>query len=500
MSDWPALEVRGITKSFPGVVALDRVSFDLRYGELHALCGENGAGKSTLIHLLAGVYPPDSGEILLDGRTVILPNPHAAAVAGIGVVFQERSLAPNLSVAENVFANRQPVRRGGRIDQPELHRRTAELLARFGLEVDPRLPVASLTAARQQMVEILKAVSLGSRVLILDEPTSSLATAEVEHLFANLRALRADGLSMIYVSHHLREVFELSDRITVLRDGRHQLTAPTGELTEDDLVRSMVGRAVTDLYGKPAAPPGEVVLAVEDAARPPDFAGVSFTLRHGEILGLAGLAGAGRTELARGLIGAEPLTAGRILLHGRPIAVRSPRQAIAHKLAYLTEDRKLQGLFLDQPLRDNLVAAALGRFSKAGLLDQPAITAYAENSRAELGIVTPSVAQRVVNLSGGNQQKVLLGLWLATEPEVLIADEPTRGVDVGARSEIYRQLRALAGRGVAILLISSDPPEVLGLSDRVLVMRAGRLVAEIPGAEATEERVVAAAAGMGERV
>ncbi len=484
------LEATEITKTFPGVRALDRVSFDLRRGEVHALVGENGAGKSTLMHVLGGVYRPDSGRILLDGREVSFPDPHSACLHGVSVVFQELSLSDNLSIAENIFANRQPTRRWGMIDWADLHARTADVLRLFEWDIDPATPVGDLSAPKKQVVEILKALSRKPSVLILDEPTSSLAASETEMLFRNIRWLKAEGMSVIYISHHLSEVFELADRVTVLRDGKLVETCAITDVTEDDLVRKMVGRELTDMYGSRTSPIGEERIRIMGPMSP------MLSIRAGEILGIAGLAGAGRSELARAIIGCEPFD-GRIYLDGREIAIRSPEDAVAHRIAYLSEDRKADGLFLDMAIRDNCAAPSLRSFAtRLGLMDDRAVTERSCGFCGEFGIATPDVWQKVGLLSGGNQQKVLLAMWIGIKPLVLIADEPTRGVDVGARSEIYRMLRTLAAEGVAIMLISSDLPEVLGLSDRILVMRNGGIAAEFLREEATEERIIACAAGV----
>jgi len=494
------LAVRDVVKTFPGVRALDRVTFQLRRGEVHALVGENGAGKSTLIHILAGVHQPDSGEMLLEGEPVRFADPHASAGRGIGVVFQDRSLSVNLSVAENVFANRQPVtnRWLGLIDRARLQNETSEFLDLFRLRVGPGTPVRRLSAALQQLVEILKAISARPSILILDEPTSSLSAAETELLFENIRRLKRGGLSVIYISHHLSEVFEIADRVTVLRDGRHVDTCDVGEIGEQELVGKMVGRELVDLFGTRSGEIGPECFRAETVSRGSDFRDVSLSVRRGEIVGVAGLAGAGRTELGRGIFGAEPLDSGSMYLDGKQVTVRSPTEAIANRIGYLTEDRKEQGLFLEMAVRENCVAANLRAFSgHSGLVDEKAVTDFARRCRDDFNIVTPSLDQKVVNLSGGNQQKVLLSMWIAVQPKLLIVDEPTRGVDVGARSEIYRRLRELAASGVGILMISSDLPEILGLSDRVLVMRNGRLVREFTSEEASEENVISHATGLG---
>ena len=494
------LEALEIVKTFPGVRALDRVSFDLRRGEVHALVGENGAGKSTLMHVLGGVYQPDSGRVLLDGKEVSFTDPRSASLHGISVVFQELSLSDNLSIAENIFANRQPTGRAGLIDWGELHARTREILGLFDWDADPSTPLGDLSAPKKQVVEILKALSREPGVLILDEPTSSLTVHETEMLFRNIRRLRDAGLAIIYISHHLHEVFQLADRVTVLRDGKLVETCDIGDVTEDDLVRKMVGRELTDMYGRRTTPIGGERFRIVTAGpiRPMGPIGPvqDLSVKAGEIVGIAGLAGAGRTELARAIMGCEPFE-GSIYLDGRRIAIRSPEDAVAHRIAYLTEERKVDGLFLEMAIRENCAAPRLREFAgRFGLMDDRAITDRAEDYRREFGIATPDAWQKVGLLSGGNQQKVLLAMWIGIRPLVLIADEPTRGVDVGARSEIYRLLRGLAAEGVAVVLISSDLPEVLGLSDRVLVMRTGSIVAEFPREEATEEKIIACASGL----
>ena len=493
------LEARQIVKTFPGVRALDGVRLRLVQGEVHALVGENGAGKSTLIHVLGGVLPPDSGQIRLHGEEVRFHNAHDAALKGIGVVFQELSLSPNLSVAENIFANRQPVGRLNLIRRRRLNADAAELLEWFRCDVDPRTPVARLPIGTQQVVEILKAVSQRPRVLILDEPTSSLAGPDTQLLFRAIHQLKQGGTSFIYISHHLPEIFEIADRVTVFRDGKYVDTKKTADVTESSLVNMMVGREIDNIYGQRTASVGEEYFRVHAASRGKAFRDVGFTLRRGEILGIAGLVGAGRTELGRGIFGVEPLESGRIELEGQTLAIRSPREAIRRGIGYLTEDRKLQGLFLRMTVRDNCAAASLDRF--AGRMDwmtDRALNRFAEDCRRKFNIVTPSIRQRLGNLSGGNQQKVLLAMWMGISPRVLIVDEPTRGVDVGARSEIYASLRRLAAEGVGIIMISSDLLEILGLSDRILVMRGGRLAGEFSAADATEEKIIACAAGVAE--
>lgn len=493
----PVLQVREVVKTFPGVRALDRVSFDLARGEVHALVGENGAGKSTLMHILGGVYAADSGEILLDGTEVTFTNPHSAARHGISVVFQELSLSANLSIAENVFANNHPVRFPNMIDWRELYEQTRTLLDLFDWDIDPATPVGELPAALQQVVEILKAIARKPRVLILDEPTSSLTTAETQLLFRNVRRLKEAGQSVIYISHHLSEIFELADRVSVLRDGKHVATNQIGDVTEDSLVRQMVGRELADMYGTRADSIGEECFRVENAHCAGAFQDVSLSVGKGEIVGLAGLAGAGRTELGRAIFGVEQLDGGLMFLEGKRVSIRNCGDAIANRIAYLSEDRKGDGLFLDMSIQENCVAPSLSKFAdKLGMMDDSAVAGFARTTTDRFGIVTPSIDQQVGLLSGGNQQKVLLAMWIGIRPRLLVADEPTRGVDIGAKSEIYAILRKLAAEGVGILLISSDLPEVLGLSDRVLVMRNGAIAGEFTREEATEESIIACAAGV----
>lgn len=493
----PVLELCEMVKTFPGVRALDGAHLDVRTGECHGLVGENGAGKSTLMNIAAGVCSPDSGTILIDGKPVAFDGPQEATRRGVAVVFQELSLSPNLSVAENVFANRQPTGPFNFIRWAELHRQTAEMLSLFELDVDPGTAVKRLPMAQRQVVEILKALSTKPRVVILDEPTSSLTALETRLLFKAIRRLKTDGVSFIYISHHLPEIFESTDRVTVMRDGRFVETFQTDAVTEDVLVRRMVGRELSAMFGGRVAETGAEYFRVEGASRGKEFRDVSFGLKRGEIVGVAGLVGAGRTELGRALCGIEKLDSGTITLDGARLEFRSPADAIRHGVGYLTEDRKEQGLFQRMSVRDNCAAPSLRAFSgRCGWLNDSSIDDSASRHRATFSIATPSIHQSVGNLSGGNQQKVLLAMWMGIKPRVLVVDEPTRGIDVGARCDIYSRLRELATTGVGILMISSDLQEVLGLSDRVLVMRAGCLVADMPRPEASEEKIIALAAGV----
>lgn len=494
----PALEVTGLHKRFGGVQALSGVSLEVRAGEVHALVGENGAGKSTLINLLVGTLQADSGSIRVGGQEMRFRSAREAARAGIAAVFQELSLVNTLSVAENIYANRQPVNRFNFIQFDLLRRQTGALMEKLGVWLDPDQLVGRLSVAERQMVEILKALAANPCVLLLDEPTSSLTQRETEVLFRLIHRLRQEGEAIVYISHHLQEVLELADRVTVFRDGRHVTTRPRAGLTEPDLVKLMVGRELQDIYGQ-RRPVNRAIgprVRVEALERKPYFSGVSLEIWPGEIVGLSGLVGAGRTELGRALLGAEPAHSGRILLEGREIRPRNPAEGIHLGIAYVTEDRKQQGLFLRHSIRENLAAPRLDRFAWPwGWLRDRQMTDYAEQCRQRSRIITPHLEQKVGKLSGGNQQKVLMAAWTGLEPRFLIADEPTRGVDVGARREIYEQLRQMAVQGAAILLISSDLQEIFGLSDRILVMRQGRIVACFDPRKATEEMVIGAALG-----
>ncbi len=500
------LEARGIVKEFPGVRALDGVDLVIKKGEVHALVGENGAGKSTLMLTLGGIHQPDEGFLRMNGRRVVFESPFDANEAGIGIVYQELSLVPALSIAENIFANRQPLNRFGLVDKNRMAADTTELLALFDLEcLDPLMPVKALSIANQQVVEILKAISVDPKILIMDEPTSSLTEVEIERLFENIRKLKEDrGLSFIYISHHLPEIFAIADTVTVLRDGRYVCDAQVSEIDEDFLVTNMVGRTIGNMYGYRAAEDkvGETVFEVRNLTKRGLFQDISFSVGRGEIVGFAGLVGAGRTEVGRAIFGAEPADSGSIRLKGKPYRADAPNNAINQGIGYLTEDRKNEGLFLDSSIRENVVANHLYDFS-SGQIDfmrDDRIRSFASHCMDQYRISAPGIDTRVVSLSGGNQQKVLIGAWLGIEPDVLIVDEPTRGVDVGAKSDIYQLLRELARRGTAIVMISSDLPEVLGMSDRIYVMQSGRIVGEVPGVDATEERIIALATGSSEGV
>jgi ribose transport system ATP-binding protein len=491
----PRLELRGISKRFPGVVALDDVHFDLRAGEVHVLVGENGAGKSTLVKILSGIYQPDEGEILLNGRTVTLPDPHAAQVLGISTVHQELNLVPHLDVGRNMYLGREPMRGAGVIDWPALYRNASAQLALLGMTLDPRTRVRQLGVALQQMTEIAKALVAEARVLILDEPTAAITAEEANQLFRIVDTLRERGTGIIFISHHLEDATRIGDRVTVFRDGQYVATRPMAETTPREMIRLMVGRELTQQFPEREHRPGDVALRVSNLRRQGILEEISFEVRRGEIVGLAGLVGAGRTEVARAIFGIDPIDGGAIEIGGRPVRITSPGEAIQNRIALLPEDRKQQGLVLLLSVADNVVMAAPEKLPAPPGLVPPSLRTRVANRFIEaLRIRTPSASQRVVNLSGGNQQKVVLAKWLLTEADIFFFDEPTRGIDVGAKVEVYRLMNALLARGAAIVMISSELPEVLGMSDRILVMREGRIVAEMDGASATQERIMTLAA------
>src|SRR5437870_497126 len=502
------LEMRSISKAFPGVRALDGVSFDLNAGEIHALVGENGAGKSTLIKILAGVYPhPEyGGQIFLDGSERRFANVRDAKNAGIAVIYQELSLVKELSVAESIFLGREP-RRFGIINWEELYSRAQKLLSDLHLEIDPRTPVVNLGIGQQQLVEIAKALSQDARILVLDEPTAALTDAEVETLFGILNGLRSRGVAMIYISHKLDEVFRISDRITVLRDGRTIDTSAAHETDESSVIAKMVGREVDQIFPEPNHHWGEVVFEVRDVTvEDPAVPGklfvdrISFAARKGEVLGIAGLMGSGRTELLMAIFGAHPgRKSAEIFVDQTPVQINQPGDAIKHGIGFVTEDRKRYGLILDQTILRNMTLAGLRKLSGRFMTDEDAEAVAGERALRDLRVKATSVFTIAGTLSGGNQQKVVLAKWLLTNPRVLFLDEPTRGIDVGAKQEIYAQINRLAESGLAIVLVSSELPEVLGLSDRVIVLHEGRVTGEFARSEATPEAVMSCATGHARR-
>ncbi len=491
----PIVELVGITKQFGTVQALRGVDFRLFPGEVHALVGENGAGKSTLVKILAGIYRPDAGVMRVGGEAIVLRSPVQAQALGIAVVQQEPMLFPDLDVAENVFMGRHPRDRFGRVDWKRMYREVDQLLASLGVTLSSHTPVQGLSVAEQQLVEIAKALSIQARVLVLDEPTAALSSHEVEELFAIVRQLRERGVAILFVSHRLEEVFAIADRLTIFRDGTHIITAPVGDMTTEELIKHMVGRELSNLYPKGDAEIGEVVLEVRHLTRPGVFADVSFQLRRGQILGFAGLVGAGRTEVARVLFGIDRAAGGEIWLKGKQVRIHSPQQAVAYGIAYVPEDRHLQGLVMDFSIASNVTLAILDRVSRLGLIDPRQERKIAGDYSTRLSVRSAGLEQLVSALSGGNQQKVVLSKWLATNPSVLILDEPTRGIDVGAKAEVHRIISDLAAGGLAIILISSELPEVLAMADDVVVLHEGRVTGTFTRSEATQERVMFAATG-----
>jgi rhamnose transport system ATP-binding protein len=492
MSDYN-LALKDIVKRFSGVEVLHGVSFTLQPGEVHALLGENGAGKSTLVKVITGVHQPDGGEIYLNGERVHFSNPRESRQAGIAAIYQELSLFPDLDVAENIFVGRQPTARGGRIDWRTLYAEAEKLLTALGVQLDLKQKARTLSIAQQQMVEIARAFSLNARILIMDEPTSSLTLNEVEDLFRLVRRLRDEGTAIIFISHRLEELFELADRVTVLRDGNYVGTRVISEVSRDDLIHMMVGRTISNMFPKQEVAAGAVALKVDGLSRPGLFEAISFELRHGEILGMAGLVGAGRTDVARAIFGVAPPTAGTIQVEGQLVQITSPQEAIRLGLAYVPEDRQTHGLILPMSITANISLAVLERYANRGWLRDEAEREATFSAARKLEVRAHHMAQEARELSGGNQQKVVLAKWLATDPRILILDEPTRGIDVGTKAAVHALMSELASEGIAILMISSELPEVLGMSDRILVMHEGHMTAHFTREEATQEKILAAA-------
>ena len=487
------LELSNISKKFGGVEVLHGVSFSLRPGEVHALLGENGAGKSTLIKIITGVHQPDGGEVVLEGKQVHFNNTHDSRLAGIAAIYQELSLFPDLNVAENIFIGRQPTTFGGRIDWRKLYAAAGELLASLGVHLELKQKARSLSIAQQQMVEIARAFSINARILIMDEPTSSLTLNEVEDLFRLVRRLRDGGTAIIFISHRLEELFELADRVTVLRDGAYVDTRLVKDVTRDDLIRLMVGRTITNMFPKLDVKPGKLVLKVDHLTCEGSFKDISFELREGEIVGLAGLVGAGRTNVARAIFGVEPPSSGEIQLDGKTIHITSPRQAIALGLAYVPEDRQLHGLIPPMNIAENISLPVLQDYARRGWLQDKVERSAAFNAAKQMEVRANSIWQKARELSGGNQQKVVMAKWLSTKPRILILDEPTRGIDVGTKAAVHALMSKLVSEGMAILMISSELPEVLGMSDRVIVMHEGSMTAQFTRTEATQEKILSAA-------
>ncbi len=491
-----ALQMVGVSKQYPGTLAVDHVDFTVYAGEVHALIGENGAGKSTLMKIIAGSFGDYTGRLMINSREVPLHSPAIAKANGIQMIHQELSLAPPLSIAENVMAGRLPTC-GPFLNRAAMLAEARRCLARVGLDLDPETPVEEISQHEAQLVEIAKALGNNPCILVMDEPTSALGRDEVARLFEIIRNLRRQGLAIIYISHHLPEVLEIADRVTVMRDGRRVATEEIRNVTSEQLVEMMVGRSVSNLYAARKAQPGQVRLRVEHLSRYGFFHDVSFDVRAGEVLGIGGLSGAGRSELARSICGIDPIDSGAMTLDGRPLRPASYGAAIRRGLAYLTEDRKTQGLALRMSVAENILAPMIQRHSHGGVYRAGCGTTLLDRLMRLLDVYPPEPRRMVATLSGGNQQKALLAKWLATDPQVLILDEPTRGVDVGAKVILHRAIAEVADQGRCVVLISSDLPELVGLSDRIAIMRRGHFIGEIPRADATEAAVLLAANGEG---
>jgi ribose transport system ATP-binding protein len=487
--------MEGIRKQFPGVLALDDVDLAVRAGEVHVILGENGAGKSTLMKILSGAHRKDAGRIFLDGREVEIDGPRHARELGVAIIYQELSLAPTLSAAENVFLGREPRRLPGLVDRAAMEEASREILDGLGAHFDVRLPVRALSLAQRQLVEIARALSLDARILVMDEPTSALTDREAQALFETMRRLTARGVAIIYISHRLQEIYDIGDRVTVLRDGRRIATLEVAGADRRELVRLMANREIDELVTRRPSPRGAELLRAESLTRQDELRDVSFALHAGEVVGFAGLLGSGRTAVARALFGLDRLDAGRVFVGGRETRIDSPRDAIRAGLGLVTEDRKRQGLVLSLSVRENVTLPVLHTLARFGVVDARRERELAARYAADLRIRTPSIEQLALNLSGGNQQKVVLAKWLACQVDVLILDEPTRGIDVGAKQEIYALMERLTAEGVGIVLISSELPEIAGLCDRVLVMRAGAVAGQFPRGVSQEE-ILACAVGV----
>ncbi len=495
MTESCVLRMEGISKSFPGVLALDKVQFELLKGEVHVLLGENGAGKSTLMKILSGAYVKDGGDIIIDGKRIEIESPAHAQNLGIGIIYQEFNLNPHLSVAENIFLGREPTIFPGIINWKKIYNDAQEILNSLCVDIDAKQTVETLGVAMQQMVEVAKALSLNARILIMDEPTASLSNNEIEALFKTIKKLQSDGVAIIYISHRLEEIFKIGNRVTVLRDGKYVNTKPVSLLTKDEMVKMMVDRDLDDHIPKIKADIGDVILEVENVTVKDRLHDISFNLKKGEILGIAGLMGAGRTRLAKTLFGAEKISKGTISVDGEVLQMNSPRDSINAGIGLVTEDRKNEGLILDLSVKQNVCLPNMDKFITSGWINSRKENENVDNYIDKLNIKTPTRNQLAIYLSGGNQQKVVLSKWLCSDAKIFIFDEPTRGIDVGAKTEIYQLMNRLVANGVAIIMISSEMPEILGMSDRILIMRNGRIAGELSDIEASQEKIMNYALG-----
>lgn len=489
------LKMDNIHKSFPGVKALDGVNLHVRKGTVHAFMGENGAGKSTLMKVLIGIYQPDEGTIEFKGQQVHIHHTADALKLGISMIHQELNDIPHMTVTENVFLGREPLKRNGLIDHKKMKDDCQILLKELGIDIKPDTKMVELSVANKQMIEIAKATSYNSDLIVMDEPTSAITEKEVDHLFTIIRKLKAKDVAVIYITHKMDEVFKIADEITVLRDGTFICTEPASAMTHNKLVEKMVGRELNQVFQKEPAEIGDVKLEVRNLSRAGVFSDVNFEVRKGEIFGIAGLMGAGRTEVVEALFGVTKKSSGEILIDGKPVKIDTPRDAIAHGLALLTEDRKLTGCYLTLSVKDNMIMASIDKFMNGIFVKHKEIETACQEQVVKLGVKTPSLEQQIKNLSGGNQQKALISRWLLTDPDILILDEPTRGIDVGAKSEIHKLMSKLAQQGKAIIMISSELPEILGMSDRIMVMSEGKVTGILPRAEANQEKLLFLATG-----
>ncbi len=488
--DTPLLQMKGVSKSFPGVRALDKVDLTVYQGEVLALVGENGAGKSTLMKILSGIHRMDEGEILFEGNPVEIRNPLDSQKTGISIIYQELNLLNNLNIAENIFIGREPCMKSGLVDKRRAHKDTRALLDEVKLDIDTQTTVEKLSTAQKQMVEVAKALSFNARLIIMDEPTSSLTETETQTLFSIVRKLKARGVAIVFITHRMVEIFQIADRVSVMRDGMMITTLDAKKISESDIISAMVGREIGDLYVKEEAPVGDVAMEVTNLSTKSFLKDISFYVRSGEILGFAGLVGAGRSEVMRAVFGIDPRQSGSISIKGRKVSIRKTRDALKHGIGFVPEDRKEQALILNMTIKRNMSLAALDRVSRGWFIDKLKESGLVSKFIDLLRIKTPSAEQRVINLSGGNQQKVVIAKWMANEPTILILDEPTRGIDVGAKKEIHKLMSDLARQGVAIILVSSELPEVIGMSDRIMVMHEGRIKGELARRNVTQEAIM----------